>query len=58
MNTENPSKKLALLHAKLLLLGIYIDSVPSQLKSANDLTRLINDGCMGIINEETEKILI
>lgn len=44
------------MHAKLLLLGIYIEAVPGQLKNTNDLSKLMGECCLGVINEEAEKI--
>ena len=55
MNSENLTKKQSLMHAKLHLLSIMIDSLPSLLKNINDLKNILVDVCLSIIIEEYSK---
>jgi len=43
------------MHAKLHLLSIMIDSLPSLLKNINDLKNILVDVCLSIIIEEYSK---
>lgn len=56
MSSDNPVKKNALDHAKLHLIGIIIDAMPSLIKNQNDISTIINTACWQVIQDEYLKI--
>ncbi|CDW84473.1 small subunit processome component 20 homolog [Stylonychia lemnae] len=55
MNSENAVKRQSLMHAKLHLLSIMIESIPALFKNPNDIKNIIADVCMPIITDEYTK---
>ena len=58
MSSDNAAKRNALVHAKLQLIGIIIDSIPSLIKSQNEINTIVIDVCWPVINEEFTKIKV